>query len=1351
MRMLPSMLTSTQSNLLHRLTENFGQPAEWKSKTGTNCSLWTTNLPFEIISPQEGGNDVHIRRTLENRRHLRTVPVVLIADSDDPTKSRVVGPHEPYIVRKLNTTSVLNLIGQARQLNTRPAAAFLEREFRRLDESVLPGIRVKELLTPHYIRTRLRQHSSNKEYLETATQNIKRITQTTTWRTLFGQLGFQIDRLEPRGYLLRYQDSPVAVVHPMNSAEEFIRMNENGEIPDGLVLKDCQNTGAHWGILVAGLRFRIFQANPNFGSATARYIEIDARELDPQDRLYLGLLAPESLVANGRLTSWASDARDFGEELRKGLEERLRTNALPNLAKGVGRYLELTQGVNLKDREKLQEIEEAVLTLVFRFMFLLHVEARGYLPMNSDDYTSKSARRIAEESRKEQWEYDSNSTRLWDSLRTLTRMIRHGDQQIGVPAYNGSLFASDKFPGAELLENIEIPDTYFAPAIRSITFDPDQSDAGLDYAGLQVGHLGAIYEALLALKLTRANEDLKYDTKRDVFRPMRSGEKSDITASDLFYQTEKGGRKAGGVYYTREEFVQHLLKNSLIPALGEHLERVKALANTDPAKAATVLFDFSIVDPAMGSGHFLTTALDIMADRIELFLADIGGLPAVRDQLNNLRKGEDKDLATIEDVDLLRRLILKRCIYGVDISPMAVEVANVTLWLASFVPGLALSYLGSNLKCGDALIGVADPSIVGSSDSPFFTGQAVTAAMESAAQLHRKLGSISDITPAEVKRSQELDDEMYVATGYLRSAFNLWVADPLGLEGARHILEMHATGILKGDLEGPYWEAYDTLEAANFDAVEHRFFHWPIEFPHIFHRGNPGFDVVVGNPPWNKVKFEKPAFIALHDPGYLGLKSTADRDDRETVLMANQPHLKGEIERLKESIELQRRFFKPENGYSDTGRGDTDLYKLFCKRYSTLGKYEGYIGVVLPRGVLINDGSSPFRNWFFTACSPDRIDVILNNKQWAFPIHPQTTIALVVAQIGCNENNWLKLSGPSRDLEDFYVSVSENEIAIEFDDLRMWSTGRSGSKNHATWEVPLIRNRMQADILTKMQRGKRFDELRYIDLKSETNNNANISRMAPYIDLHSKSQRPLFNHPKADGRIPVWRGQSFDQYSPHGDKPAGYADIDAVTKFLEKKILRSNVFTDLMWQDLHARQATHPIDCARVSFRDVTNRTNSRTVIACLIPPQIPLSDSAPYLISGGWQELDQSAVLGILNTLAYDWLARRYVEQHFKYYILDMLPFPAPNNTPWQQIGKLAARLSCVDERFADFAAEAGVEYGPQTDAERDDMRAEIDALVARAYELTEDELCFVFTDFTERAVTAAYRRLVLEKFEVL
>ena len=280
--------------------------------------------------------------------------------------------------------------------------------------------------------------------------------------------------------------------------------------------------------------------------------------------------------------------------------------------------------------------------------------------------------------------------------------------------------------------------------------------------------------------------------------------------------------------------MSHLLNHSLLPALDSHLAEVGRLADRDPAEAARKLFDFSVVDPAMGSAHFLTAALDMMGDRIEIFLADIGGLPGIWLQLNELSQDSGAGWLQLEDGDLLRRLILKRCIYGVDLSPMAVEVANVTLWLASFVPGLALSYLGSNLKCGDALIGVADPSVVGASDSPFFTGQTVSSAMEQAAGLQRQKAAIPDRTPEEVKKSEELGTLRQEATAGLRAAFNLWTAEPLGLPGARYTLETYADAIVRGGKKQSA-DVADTVAQASGIADRYRFFHWPLEFPNIFH------------------------------------------------------------------------------------------------------------------------------------------------------------------------------------------------------------------------------------------------------------------------------------------------------------------------------------------------------------------------------------------------------------------------------------------------------------------------------------------------------------------------------------
>ena len=769
----------------------------------------------------------------------------------------------------------------------REAASFLARKFSRLEEAVVPGLRVKDLLTPHFLREQMRW-PVNQGRLSGAVEGRGR-TGSMAWRSLFQEMGYQVEQLPPgHGYLLRYDNAPVAVVHPHRDPSQFSRLTDNGELPEGMVLADCGEYGAQWGVLAASGRYRLFQRRPPVGSAIGQHLELDTAELERKDRFYLGLLAPESLKEEGWLTEWVAEAKDFGEELRKGLEERLIKDALPNIARGLGEYLG-SQGADLSDGEQLRRIEEAALTLVFRFMFLLHTEARSYLPIGSAAYRPHSARQLAEDSRLAGSSLIRKSTQRWDRLRTLVRMVRTGDRSAGVPAYNGSLFAADGFPGSALLERAEIADGYLAPASVSIAYETNKADTpGLDYAGLQIGHLGAIYEALLTLRLTRAPEDLAYDAKADVFRPVRAGEQPEVTKAQLYYQAEAGGRKAGGVFYTRHEFVDHLLNYSLLPALDGHLAEVRKSTDRNPQEAAQRLFDFSVVDPAMGSAHFLTAALDMMADHIDILLAEVGGLPGISLQLSELSQDSGAASQQPEDGDLLWRLILKRCVYGVDLSTIAVEVANATLWLTSFVRGLALSYLGSNLKCGDALIGVADPSVVGASDSPMFTGQNVRNAMEQAARPQREQATIPDRTPEEVKHSEELGSLREEATAGLRSAFDLWKAEPLGLDGARDAVETHADSIVEGGKELDA-EVMDAMDEASRIASQYRFFHCPLEFPKVFHRERAGFDVVVGKPPWNGITLDELASYALRERGLRGLPNLADRRKRIRQLDKQNP------------------------------------------------------------------------------------------------------------------------------------------------------------------------------------------------------------------------------------------------------------------------------------------------------------------------------------------------------------------------------------------------------------------------------------------------------------------------------
>ena len=1310
----------------------FGPGREWTSRSDGSATAWETPTFHLLWSPQTP-TETALRRLWEARKGRQPYAVVALAPSGDQDKVLVAGPQFARPIRQLLAHRVFDLLEQSRARAPREAAAFLTGEFSRLEEAVVPGLRVKDLLTPHFLRERLPQ-APNARHLPDVVKSVAR-PQSLSWRSVFQALGYQVQPLQPRGYLLRADSAPVAVVHALGDPSLFSRLTDNGELPEGMVLADSEKQGAHWGILAAGTRYRLFQRKPPIGPATGQYLEIDLAELESRRRWYLGLLAPQSLQENGWLTAWIQEAKDFGQKLREGLQERLIKDALPNIARGLGEFLE-SEGADLSDRKQLQQIEEAALTLVFRFMFLLHTEARGYLPIGSAAYRPHSASQLADDSRPGRGPFGRRSTQRWDRLRTLVRMLRTGDITAGVPAYNGSLFAAAGFPGSDLLERAEIADIYMAPVLSAIAFEHDRPEAsGLDYAGLQIGHLGAIYEALLTLRLTRAPEDLAYDARRDIYRPLRAGEQPEVTKADLYYQAQAGGRKAGGVFYTRHEFVDHLLQHSLRPALDDHLAQVRGLAGRDHEQAARRLFDFSVVDPAMGSAHFLTGALDMLADRIEIFLAEVGGLPAIARQLSELGKETGPIAHQPEAGDLLRRLILKRCIYGVDLSPMAVEVANVTLWLASFVPGLALSYLGSNLKCGNALIGVADPAVVGT-DSPMLTGQAVENAMRLATRLQRKQAAIPDRTPDEVEQSQEMGVRRDEATAALRRVFDLWTAHPMGLDGARHTLETNATKLVEGDPDTTEM-LQPELAAAAALAGRYRFFHWPLQFPSIFHRERPGFDVVVGNPPWNEITVEELAFYALRDPGLRGLPRLAERRERIAELNERNPGWQTEFEEEQRKLAVLRGFFSASGGYQLQGVGDKDLYQLFCERYSHLVRKNGRLGVVLPRTAFLAQGARGFRQWLFGRSTVRRVDFLLNSGRWAFDMEPRYTVALLAGHGNSpTDEATFDVTGPSKDLKQFH------------DVTRAQSVSMPASSLGSARVVPLLPSQRHANVLAKLRRGVHFDALKNPENQNFSKARAAASHAIPYRELDETQQRALFSH--AQG-IPVWKGRSFDQYEPHGNEPAGHSKWDDVLTFVQTKRMRSPIFRRMFPKDFLTDPNTHPINHCRIAFRDVTNRTNSRTVIACLIPSRTPLTNSAPYLIFTGWNSVHQASVLATMNSLAFDWISRRYVELHMNFYVLNMLSFPPQDNTPWQRIGSLAARLSCIDDRFAEFAAEAGVECGPLTDAQRHNLRAEIDALVARAYGLTEDELRFIFTDFTENAVPPAYRQQVLEKFERL
>ena len=1329
---------------VHRLTENLrgqlGPPTPIMLSEGRQASLWSI-AGIEIVACPDPIPQRQLRRFWREREGGRGIPLLLVTEHPTPSKVWVVGPSgESGPPRTVDADGLGREIISVQGLRERQAAAQLEEALGRLERAVIRGVLVRGLLTNHFVERRLPAHRAELE------ATMGEPSGRDGWRGFFASLGYDIAARRP-GHLLSASGHPVAYVLPMADRSHFGRITEQGTLPEGRLLRECTVEGIRWGVLAAEDTFRLYHAGAEVGAKTQRWLEIEVGVLDPHWRFLLGLLAPEALRPGGLLEGYVDGARDYGVDLHRRMERQIRESTLPHIARGLGAWLARERGEDLDDPDVRRDIQNATHTFLFRLMFLLYTESAGYLPIHATSYRPHSATVLAREAHETGGRADPDSATFWDRLRTLVHAVRTGNRAWGVHAYNGSLFAEDDLPGARLLEDATVTDDYLAPAMEAIAFDraAPEEDAGVDYAGLEIGHLGAIYEGLLALSLSRASETLAWDEQRNRFVPSEQPGDYGVGAGELFFQTQAGERKGGGVFYTRQDLVRHLVSHSVIPMLEEHLETVRERATHDPAGAARLLLDFRVLDPAMGSAHFLVDALDVIEDRLQTFLAEVP-LPAIRSSLDELRAEAGDAAESIEDGQLLRRLVLKHCLYGVDLSGMAVEIGRVSLWLASFVPGLTLAYLGHNLQQGDALIGLARLEMLSPrTGTSARVGQMwsdpagpLIQTLQRASELAVEIADVKDRTPEEVGESRDKAVELHHVLDGARRALDLWTAEPFSVQGARSAL-LDAQAILAGSMSE---DLAELVGRAQEEAQRRSFFHWPIAFPEVFDptSDSPGFDAVIGNPPWNEVTIERLGFLALHDPGLRGLTSGREQQRRIDRLLERFPELEQDFERRQTAVAELRAFFRPENGYEIQGGGDVDLYQLFSERYGHLCRPGGRLGVVLPRSAFLTEGSRGFRRWLFRECKVERIDFILNRRSWAFPIHPQYTIALLAAQrTPPRRGATLRMTGPSASAEEFAAARDGEGVPIAIDELARWTPAPADERTlEPSWEVPLLPSDDAARVFAKIRSGPRFDRWAQ-----------GHGGIFPVRELDETNQRRYFRHRTG---TPVWKGRTFDQYDPHGRDPAGYADWDEALEFVQgKRVNRRSGFQGKFPPAVLRDPSTHPVHKARLAFRDVSRATDSRTARAALLPPRTFLTNKAPYLVFPRVEAGEQAFVLGIFNSLSFDWQARRAVEMNVNFFILNLLCMPDSETTDVDGIASRAARLSCVDERFQEFAGEAGVECGPLMSEQRDRLWAEIDALVAHAYGLVAQDLEVVFADFTLNAVSPDYRELVRESFRHL
>lgn len=537
---------------------------------------------------------------------------------------------------------------------------------------------------------------------------------------------------------------------------------------------------------------------------------------------------------------------------------------------------------------------------------------------------------------------DYRATTLYQRLGQLFKAIDQGDEELNVPAYNGGLFltevAKDKSvlhwtPDEEVtdfLRTHQIPDRYLAQGLDLMARDEDTKKSGgkaafelvfVDYKTLGVHQLGSIYEGLLEFKLriaiTRMVEIknkimplseaiaqglyIEGKTRAHLYEPRA-----------VYIENDRHERKVTGSYYTPDYVVQYIIEQTIGPILQEKFAKLREkfrtfqleLANRQRQdetrrskhmlpegvkhiydkyqQLAEEFFDIKVLDPAMGSGHFLVNAADYITDRMTEFLDKLKPNP-IQFDLQKIRSSilqeVERQHVTIDrgrltELNLLKRQVLKRCIYGVDVNPMAVTLTKVSLWLDTFTQGAPFSFLDHHIKCGNSLIGArvdeARKAIEEGQLSLLFGNNVWAGALLSTEGLIR-VSRLNDVTPHQVRESQEEFSKSEEAIAPYKRLLNVytsrWFGNPFVTRKKEQVNVDKALDFLRST-EAQEWvknadhtklneEQKLVLSHAEKDAEQYRFFHWELEFPEVFIdlkcaslKTNPGFDAVIGNPPY---------------------------------------------------------------------------------------------------------------------------------------------------------------------------------------------------------------------------------------------------------------------------------------------------------------------------------------------------------------------------------------------------------------------------------------------------------------------------------------------------------------------
>ena len=821
-------------------------------------------------------------------------------------------------------------------------------------------------------------------------------------------------------------------------------------------------------------------------------------------------------------------------------------------------------------------------------------------------------------------------------------------------------------------------------------------------------------------------------------------------------------RKVSGSYYTPDSLVQCLLDSALDPVL----DRAEAEGG------AEAILELNVIDPACGSGHFLLGAARRMATRVA--------------QLRN---------PDAPDYNAAMRDVVRGCIHGVDRNPMAIELAKVALWIESVEPGKPLGFLDANIQCGDSLLGVFDlkaleegipddaykPLTGDDKDTAKYLAKRNKDEKKGQAAFDFTTGGGTGLPPAKLAAAMDdlrhLPEDTVAQVAEKRRRFAAWEADPkryatkvacdlyiaafllpktAGVPANANSVTVPTTSHLRQRLGGS--QIFGLLEAAALEAAgEARAFHWPLAFSEVM-IGKGGFDVVLGNPPWERIKLQEQEFFASRDADIASAPNAAARTKLiralpTAVLADGSPdmprrQLHAAFEAAKRTAEASSVFFsspKDEDPtkialdkvskarrYPWTGRGDVNTYALFAEHFLNLANARGGAGVIVPTGIATDSTTAPF---FGHLVSSQRLAGLVDfeNREKLFPaVDSRMKFALLTLGNGVAAAEFAFFLTDPTQLEDARrrFTLSPEQIA---------------AINPNSKTAPVFRTRRDAELAAQifarvpvlMEEGKEDTGnpwgLSFMTM-FHMSNDSGLFRTAEQLGLEGwqRDGREWVQGPKR--MFPLYEAKMIHQFD---HRWATYDGTDSRDMALSEKQNPEIEATPRYWvphstveSQLAAKGWTKGW---LMGWRDITNSTNERTVIAHAFPLS-GAGNQLPLMLAEANADVRKlSALVGNLSALSMDFFARHKVGgTHLNFFIYNQLPILPPKAYSEADLTFIVPRvleLSYTSHAMAPFARDLGYDGPPFAwdEGRRSGLRAELDAWYALAYGLTRDELRYV------------------------